>query len=214
MGFEENFAEECKAASILPKRKYLAKLDYVSDGDIHRAYRDGDVEIPELNDSLRIDGITIASLDTLTSGDWSDWIVDRLFTGKNASFRPHYTSRDKYRTAFFGELIMGNRFSRPQVPVRDTFVQKLVEGYKSTIPIFVDETIPNLNLARGQNHDDARKDLFYMATCELGAVIKFLEYYEFVPRETDEERTRFFPIIDGILTEQLSKLEYWRADSD
>jgi hypothetical protein len=212
MGFEEDFANEYKAASILPKRKYLTKLDYVSDEDIHRAYRDGDVEIPELNDNQRINGITIASLDTLTSDDWNDWIVDRLFTGKNANFRPHYTSRDEYRAAFFGGLIEGNKFSRPQTSVRDTFVQKLVEGYKSTIPIFVNETIPNLKLAGGQNYDDARKDFFYMALLELSTVVEPLAHYEFVPRETDEERTRFFPIIRGILTQNLPKLKYWRTD--
>jgi len=206
MGFETEFKEEHEAASILPEREYLTKLDYVSDEDIIGAYRFGDVEIPELDDSQRINGITVASLDTLTSDDWCDWIVDRLFTGKNSRFRPYYHPSDgKDRAQLFGKLIKGNRFSRPQVPVRDTFVQKLVEGYKSTIPIFVNESIPFLNLAHGQKHDKAREDLFYMAPFHLGAVVKKLYHYEFVPRGTDEERTHFFPIIDEILTEQLPK---------
>jgi len=212
MGFETDFADHIKAAKILPRREYLTKLDYVSDEDIVGAYRFGDTKIPELNDSQRVEGITFKSLDTLTSGDWCDWIVDRLFTGQNARFRPHNTSRDEFRTLFFGRLIIGNGYSRPQVPVGDTFVHKLVEGYIDAIPIFVDETIPLLNLPWGQNHDDARKDLFYMAPSDIGSVVKPLYYHEFSPRATDKQRTRFFPIIEEILTEHLPKLEYWKTE--
>ncbi|MBR9704846.1 hypothetical protein GOV12_05520 [Candidatus Pacearchaeota archaeon] len=211
MEFETDFTDTYRASDIISFNNYLKKLDFVSDRDIVDAFRLGNVEIPPLDDETRVNGITYLSLDTLTSEDWCDFIVDRLLTGINSKFRPCHTSRDEYRTAFFGRLIVGNGCSRPELPVGDTFVQRLVEGYKSTIPLFVNETIPILKLPRSQNYDDARKDLFFMASLELGTVVEPLEKYEFVPRETDEERTCFFPIIDKILTEHLPKLKYWRT---
>lgn len=184
------------------ERNYLLKLDFVPDEDIHG----GGIPVQDLFSDERAVGITYASLDSLTSIDWHEWIVDRLLTGRNADFRPFYDARggeDYYRYLFFSSLIMASRKIRKDAPTEETFIPKLIEGYRHTIPIFIDETIPlpQKREVWSQDYYCARDDLIVMGSMVFGNLIDRLNRFRVCPRDTEEEQKARLREIEQILQE-------------
>ncbi len=178
----------------------MTKLDYVSDGDIIRAYTGGDIKIPPLFDDQRVSGITFDSLDSLIPQDWHEWIVDRLLTGRHSELRPWYHTRcgeEQYRFMLFQQLINGNQIKRSHIPLFETFIPKLRAGYLLTLHSFVNEDIPIDQIETwGQSYSAARYDLIFMGTC----VFEELGNFVVGQIKTEKQKIKKMRKIEEILT--------------
>ncbi|MDO8460409.1 MAG: hypothetical protein Q7S74_04830 [Nanoarchaeota archaeon] len=163
---------------------YTEKLDYVPEADIIRAYTVGGVKIPILFDDVRDQGITWASLDSLTDQDWHNWMVDRLLLGEFFDLgNPHYSrpgDADGPEDKFIG--LLTDDYNR-SLTLRKTFLPTFKRGYGLTSEAFLNETIDaSKRTAWGQEYTDARKSLLYVAL--LG--MKEFEKYEFPEKNGDD----------------------------
>ena len=164
-------------------QSYKQKLEFISDKEYSIIAAKEDVKainaISERMGSFGSDHstyFTFRSLDLLTGEEWKNWFVDRLLLGNfNGISAPHYHGKGGVDSGYFLFVnFLNDNYKKRGTKLGQTFLPKFKEGYKLTIPIFIDETV-KFDIKRyfwPQSYEEARVDLLQLA------LMGFEEFYD------------------------------------